>query len=287
MNMLGKGAAPVFNAGLGALAAAAAAFFLYAMPGDLFAALVEATGLPSLISAAKPPLGLTARLCAMVAAGAVMFLLVWAVLRRIDAFGTIGGEPVEEEAAAVLPRLRRADAHPDAPARRPLLAREDLGEPIDAPLPVETPEQPDLPEEWEPIEAIPEFLSLDAEFPDEAAEPAAQKASPEPVAEADAAADFLEQVRPVSGDPTEREPVDEAAPAEREALMARLPLPEDRGESVAVLFRRLDAGLANLEWPLRPGGQQAQEVPAEPQDPVSDQLRNALDDLRKMAGRAS
>ena len=69
--------------------------------------------------------------------------------------------------------------------------------------------------------------------------------------------------------------------------MARLPLPEDRGDSVAVLFQRLDAGLANLEWPLRPGGQQAQEVPAEPQDPVSDQLRNALDDLRKMAGRAS
>lgn len=287
MNMLGREAAPVFNAGLGALAAAAAAFFLYAMPGDLFAALVEATGLPSLISAARPPLGLTARLCAMVVAGAVMFLLVWAVLRRIDAFGTMGGEPVEEAAAAVLPRLRRADAHPDAPARRPLLAREDLGEPIDAPLPVETPEQPDAPDEAEPVETIPAFLSDEAGAPDEEPVPAALETDAEPTITEDPAPEPAANVRPVSGEPAEREPVDGAPPAEREALMARLRLPEDRGESVAVLFRRLDAGFANLEWPLPPGGQQAQEVPAEPQDPVSDQLRNALDDLRKMAGRAS
>lgn len=281
MNMLSREAAPVFNAGLGALAAAAAAFFLYAMPASLFAALVEATGLSSLISAAKPPFGLTARLGAMGLAGAVMFLLVWTMLRRIDRSGSVGEDLVEVEAAALLPRLRRADAHPDAPARRPLLAREDLGEPLDAPLPAEAPEMPDVPDEAESVETIPAFLSPEAEVPDEAPVPIAPEAGLEPATLTDKTAESAENVLHVPRDPAE------CAPAETDDLMARLPLPEDRGESVAALFRRLDAGLADLEWPLRPGGQEAGEVRAEPQDAVNDQLRNALDDLRKMAGRGS
>lgn len=46
-------------------------------------------------------------------------------------------------------RLRRADAHPDAPSRQPLLAGIELGEPEPAPLDLETNVFP----EWErPIE---------------------------------------------------------------------------------------------------------------------------------------
>lgn len=291
MNMLSREAAPVFNAGLSALAATAAAFFVYAMPGNLFAGLVEATGVSSLISAARPPLGLTARLGAMAVAGAVIFLLVWAVLRRIDGAAVAAEDEVEPDVAAILPRLRRADAHPDAPARRPLLARQDLGEPAEAPLPAKPAEQLEAPQEAESCETIPSFFATDEDLPDQEPVPAAQEPHAEPTSATEAApedaAPAQHLTEPRAEEAPARAPGDEAVLPDRDALMARLPLPEDRGESVSGLFQRLDAGLANLEWPLPPGGQEAQEEQSEPKDHVGDQLRNALDDLRKMAGRAS
>ena len=75
-------------------------------------------------------------------------------------------------------RLRKADAHPDAPARAPIMASEELGEPLDllpedvvAQEPIELPEVVESPE---PPRPIPSFLQ-----PEEPADPvAAPPASP-------------------------------------------------------------------------------------------------------------
>src|SRR3546814_3477289 len=118
---------------MAALAALSVAFVAYAMPDPLFADAVAASGLPSLLPAAQPPLGTTARLAVVAPAAIVAFLLTWAVLRALGK----GSSPVRreqdvEEAGMPPLRLRRADVHPDAPLRRPLVAGLELGEPMPA-----------------------------------------------------------------------------------------------------------------------------------------------------------
>jgi hypothetical protein len=113
-------------------AAGAAAFIIYAMPQAHFDQAVSLSGLPMVLSAAQPPLGMTARFAAMAAAGIGSFLLVWLVLRALSKPAPkpkLRSGPVPIEIAP--PKLRRADAHPDAPSRRPILAGVDLGRPFD------------------------------------------------------------------------------------------------------------------------------------------------------------
>jgi len=113
--------------------AASVAFVSLTMPGDIFAGLVGATGLPSLVPAAQPPLGTTARLIAAAAGAVAAFVLVSALLSALNKPARsrrhAGNKPVE--AASEPPRLRRADAHPDAPSRSPILAGRELGVPLD------------------------------------------------------------------------------------------------------------------------------------------------------------
>lgn len=165
-------------------AGGAAAFIIYAMPQAHFDEAVSLSGLPMILSAAQPPLGMTARFAAMAAAGIGSFLLVWLVLRALSKPAPKPKHrsgPVEIEMAP--PRLRRADAHPDAPSRRPILAGVDLGRPFDE-MPVH--EQPfdqfpggeDQPldallaDEEQPLDALPadgvqplDALSADEEQP--------------------------------------------------------------------------------------------------------------------------
>ena len=119
------------------LAGVAVAFVAFAMPGDLLTGLVRASGLPSLLAAAEPPLGLKARAGVGLAGALAAFVLVFALLRLLDRSGF---EKPRPEAAppeeADLPRLRRRDVHPDAPVRRPISAARDLGEPAPPPEPV-------------------------------------------------------------------------------------------------------------------------------------------------------
>jgi hypothetical protein len=132
MTMLGRGAAPVFNAAVSAAAAVAAAFFTFAMPDPLVLGLADAVGLSTLASA--PILAGFARAATMVVAATFAFFLAWSVLGRFDR-RTSEQTPTGDEAESVTPRLRRADVHPDAPARRPILARKELGEPLEAASP--------------------------------------------------------------------------------------------------------------------------------------------------------
>lgn len=101
------------------------------IPAESLEQLVIDSGIAAVVPATQPPLGVTARAVLILAAGIGSALVAWFAL-----FLLIGGRAIvvqktgaagDEEAAPV---LRRADAHPDAPARRPLSATRELGTPF-------------------------------------------------------------------------------------------------------------------------------------------------------------
>jgi hypothetical protein len=169
----------VIDLPVAALAALSVGFVAFAMPADLLSQAVAATGLPALLPAAAPPLGATARALVVGIAASATFAAIFMLLRLLDrrdheaapaAFEPAAPRPrvrefiAEPEDQAEAPRLRRADSHPDAPARRPILAGSELGEPdLARPYPqrralVAEPEpEPELDiveTEWPPVEAL-------------------------------------------------------------------------------------------------------------------------------------
>ncbi len=167
-----------------------------------------------------------------------------------------------------MPRQRRADAHPDAPPRPPLLAR-DLGEPLEldevAPEPAE--EAPF--EEGDPHRPLPGFLI-----------PQEPEAEPQPVAEA--------QAQPAEPEPAahvEREPEPEAVPLAE--LAARLPEaePEEEGSdpSLSQLVNRIEFGMSRKRQALPAVELPPAEPPEPEQEKVGHRLRSAISDLQKIA----
>ena len=124
-----------------------AAIFLL-IPAMALEDLVWRSGIAALVPAAQPPLGATARAALALSGGLLAGAVAWAGLFLL--FGP-GGFLVRKPAAGAdgAPTLRRADAHPDAPARRPISAS-DLGVPMPpvqaapAPAPVVQPIPADL-----------------------------------------------------------------------------------------------------------------------------------------------
>lgn len=100
---------------------------------SLFEQLVLSTGFDRLVPAAGPPLGAFARLLIAAAFGLAGAGLGWLVadalkLSRGGNPATVARpEPREPDAEY---RVRPRDAHPDAPARRPISVHEDLGAPL-------------------------------------------------------------------------------------------------------------------------------------------------------------
>jgi hypothetical protein len=147
------------------LGAGAVGFVFYAMPDALFAEAVARSGLPEVLPAAQPPLGLTARIAAAAGGAILTFVAIWFLLRALAPKKPQPKQkpgPVEFEIAP--PKLRKADAHPDAPARRPLFAGLDLGEPFgepegkeEAPLQLAAEPEPEPAPEAEPVAAESEF----------------------------------------------------------------------------------------------------------------------------------
>jgi hypothetical protein len=271
----GRNALDLPVAGLAALAAAFAAF---AVPQDLLSRAVIATGLPSILSAAQPPLGLTARVAIAVGAAAITFGLVFLLLRLLDRSGMGGSARAQEEADALAPRVRRRDVHPDAPSRRPISAARDFGEPappeafrpapiwLDEAAPVSAPAfepEPvaDLPPEPEPVfapepEPVAEVTPEPEPEPEVVAEP-----EPEPVAS------------------VEPEPAPEPAPD----TQAEMPT------SIAALMERLEQGLAKRRMPAS-----APVIPATPPqvfpeaaEEPDDRLQSAIASLQRLAARSS
>jgi hypothetical protein len=168
---------------MSAFAAASVGFVTYVMPADLFARLVRGSGLPAILPAARPPLGDTARLSLVIAATLATFLGVWLLLRALGKAPAGRKNKKPAEVASEPPRLRRADMHPDAPARNPISAGRELGVPLDE-MPVderaaeqvdlEAAENVDYEAEWE--RPLPGFIEQDVQ----------------PVAEADEAPEATE-----------------------------------------------------------------------------------------------
>lgn len=105
------------------------------LPAAWLESLVLRSGVPSLLTAAEPPLGHTARVALALAAGGAGALITWAAL-----FVLVGGRKLRVRVPVLVkrvgPTVRRADAHPDAPPRAPILADRDFGAPfLDAPSP--------------------------------------------------------------------------------------------------------------------------------------------------------
>jgi hypothetical protein len=248
-----------FDAGLAALAAVSAGFVLFAMPGALFTSLVETSRLPDLVAAAQPPLGETARLAAVGTAALLAFAAVWALMGALDRL-TAPRTAAEPEPEA--PRLRRADAHPDAPARRPLLAR-DLGEPLDLGDFVEA-EKPPLAEAE--LRPLPAFL---------VAQPPEPEPEPEPVAQAEPEAEPYSEAEA------------EAEPLSISELAAQLPEAEEEedDQSLSQLVNRIEFGLSRKRQslPMAELPTASEEIPAE-QERVGHRLRSAINDLQKIAG---
>src|SRR4051812_4402904 len=90
-----------FELPVAALAALAAAFLALAMPAELLERLVVATGLPHLLAAASPPLGLKARLMIGGAGAAAAFGLTYMLLRMLDGRGRREKQPQPEPEAGM------------------------------------------------------------------------------------------------------------------------------------------------------------------------------------------
>ena len=249
-----------------ALAGFAVAFLAFAAPADLLAGFVASTGLPSITPAAEPPLGFKARI-GLGAFGAVaVFALTYVLLRWLDRFGRSPASEPElvleptDEAEAEAPPRRRRDFHPDAPARRPLLAAHELGEPDLNPW---SPAQPEPAAEPEPVAGPPE--------------PEFVAPQPDPVRYAEVELDGPE---PAPVPPPAIEPVTAAPPA-----VDRAPEPAPQppiGSSIPELMARLEQGLARRRA-VPPAAQTASTtVFPEARD---DRLQSAIESLQRLAAR--
>jgi hypothetical protein len=281
------------DAAISSLAGGSAAFVLFAMPDDLLARTFHAVGLASFSPKFQPPFAFGLRLGLAVAAGLLVFAFIWSLMKALDrapaaaAAKAADAVPLPEPEA---PRLRKADAHPDAPARRPLLAGRDLGEPIELDEPLELqPEQAIAPSDEDAIEAKEEFVPQPDPLPPVADEPkplAPVAAEPAPLPRFLVPQDDAPQVEPAEA-PVPEAPVAAApdAPAE---------------ESIGSLMRRFETGLGRKKQALAdrpaldpvppPAPAQIHSAPpvAEPAPaavaapaPVGHRLRSAIADLQK------
>ena len=327
------------------LAAVSVGFVTFAMPDAVFSDLIGRSGLPALLPAAEPPLGQTARLASVAVAAIGAFLLAWLVLRAL------GQKPVEAkpsearaepslrrrsfeaaaEPPAEAPRIRRADAHPDAPSRRPLFAGSDLGEPLDEidvsdhaggewidPIDDEQAEGEPLPafmaEEAAPVEDETEAYEQAGSIDDDDADADLDAESEEEDEDLSAYASLLPGTRSYEPQPDEDQsddshaipdeyvPVDEPSPCDAQSYYPPSP-PEEA--TIAELMQRLERGLqrrgeaesdpapvartmVDLDVPPPEAAAQPEAFPAaDPQMPIDDRLRSALDDLQKMASRTA
>jgi len=133
------------------LAGLALAFAMFTIPDDLLAEAVGATGIASIVTAAQPPLGTTARIVLALAGAITAFTGAFVLLRWLDRFALRAPLPVAVEDQAETPRIHRADAHPDAPPCRPISASRDLGEPAPPARPVPVSVEPTVAPEPVPV----------------------------------------------------------------------------------------------------------------------------------------
>ncbi len=97
------------------------------LPAETLGNMVWTTGIAALVPAASPPLGMTARVLLALGSGVLVGALLWSSLFLL--FGPGGPLARRTPREDGMPFIRRADAHPDAPPRKPMSAA-DLGTPM-------------------------------------------------------------------------------------------------------------------------------------------------------------
>jgi hypothetical protein len=275
-----------FDAGLAAFAAVSAGFVAFALPEPLFSGIVEASRLPQFVAAAQPPLGETARFAMVGAATLLAFAAVWALMAALD---RVPARPVAvpaPEPEAEAPRLRRADAHPDAPSRRPLLAR-DLGEPLELDELAE-PSDSEPPFAEAELRPLPAFLVAQGPEPEPRAEFEAEPEARAPEPEVEARPEPEPETDTQFATEPEPEPRRDAEPQPIAALAAQLPEAEAPSEaSLAQLVNRIESGLSRKRQALPASDPLPAEAPAAEADKVGHRLRSAITDLQRIAGGAA
>lgn len=236
---------------------------------------VAALQLQTVLPAAAPPLGMTARALialAMTGAGAVLGLIIALLVARRH-------KPKKAKAEV---RVRARDTHPDAPARKPISAHEEFGDSGEhdreavremQALRAAMAEEPEDAEDDVP--ALPAFLADEA--PAAEPEPAAQLARPaldEPKPEAFGRPIGEAAERIVSADLEDLSPVE---------LLERLAIAMQRR-----LDRRAAAAEGETEEPQDPPGSVTifPAAPREDPDETEKALREALAALQRMTGTA-
>lgn len=161
------------------------------------------SGLAAMLGAAQPPLGNTARMLLISGvAGGTTFAVWLAVYLAIgDKAIVIALPAAKERRKRRTAAVRRADAHPDAPARKPLSATQELGTPF---LEVRAPAAP-------PAERA---LPADLDMPLAAFDPAAIPDRPlawQPAPAATRAAPQVDVIEEQGAPPVPSAPMDDAA----------------------------------------------------------------------------
>lgn len=113
----------------GAASALIAALAFAVAPLSAIEMLVVGSGLPRILSPAEPPLGATARALLCFVGSVGIGALVLLVGGRVFGDATIGFGRIDDTVERT-PVVRRADSHPDAPPRPPVIATRELGAPM-------------------------------------------------------------------------------------------------------------------------------------------------------------
>jgi hypothetical protein len=281
--------APVIAAALGGIVALCA----LAVPTPMLEALVMASGLPAVFAAAEPPLGFTARAAIALGSGGFVAVLGWLGVSML--VGSREGEARQSEDPFGAPVIRRADAHPDAPPRPPLLATRDLGSPFrdPAPEPIVAKPRPVIPAEQplpadldQPLSAFDPDAVPDEPMPVPVALPSLRQASRPPLFEETERFEIFELTPPVRPTPSlvvdsTPEPMP-GPPAVRDEAITR---PETEA-TIHALLDRLEKGVVRKAIPPSvpapaPGPAPRIERRARPRG-----LEDTLVTLRNLAQRA-
>lgn len=283
--------APLAASVVGVLTAAMFAL----IPTDLLESMVVDSGIAAVLSAAEPPLGLTARLVLVLLCGGGVGLIAWFGMFLIFGTRTIvvqrPGRGVEPGSVAA-PVLRRADSHPDAPARRPLFANTDLGtpflevraKPVHVPVHLDAAEVPPVVVEMAPPAPIEQPLPTDLDQPLAAFDPAALPEAPLEWFPAPVEATPAE--RPQTFEPSERFETFPLTPMVRPA-----PPKGDPSETVQALLDRLERVAAARRPVPTTITETAADVPEAveplqmPPPPPRETIQDTLSALRQMAMR--
>lgn len=261
--------AGTFDIAMAVFAAVAIGFAGFALPEWRLFQLLSLFHVPDLLPFANPPLGLKARAATALLFGGGAFVGVFLLMRLLDRIPPARDPRDADETEEAPIRLRRADAHPDAPARRPLVAR-DLGEPFELD---------------QVAEAAP---------PAEAEAISARAREPELVEFVEIEPSLSPRFERVAAAPPRGEPGAEAPAPTTEPITAMgVDLPPPSEDSLSTLMQRLESGLRRRETAPPPPQTHVPAMPSPPpaahraqaEDSLSERLRNAMSDLQRLAAR--